>query len=351
MAACTSGIYEYLLISLGAGTYEVHAWDKNLKTNTVEIRTFTPGSDYFPLADGAIVDVRERQINGVWRVQLVQIDYSQTTTGYIRFIDLVSTSGDSNNRLLFGTRSGTTLTVKMYALQAKEETTTIFALQSSVVAPVAGYPTDGYVFTPGTYTNTPCLTSKLYTWSVSYCDGYVRRTTNASSGTLTNTTEVNSPTCGYTHPVTGGYDISERLRFRAISECPKNPVYIAWINTLGGIDYWLFERKQNITMDITSEGTYQENYTTLADTYGPEKQLKKQAQERMIVITENISASDREALKELYLSNKVFIIDASLNPLKEIIIAPGSFLVSDTSINSSSLQFEILLPKINTIGN
>ena len=350
MAACSSAYYEYYVKDLGAGFYQYYQWSKGFKTVAKITRSTIPGADYFPLENGAIVDVREYNS----RVQLVVIDYTSPSTDYLRYIDLSSTSGDTRNKLLLKTNNTGTnnVDIRMYALGLQEITNVSFALQTVYTAPIAGYPSDGYLYPEGTFTgHNPCMTSETKSFVIYTCDGYTRNTVTGSAGAIVTGVELNSPMCGYAAPVTGGYDITERKTFK-IEQCiPANPVYLCWLNTLGAWEQYLFGVTQTYELDVTSDGSYQENFNSIADTTNPDKVLKKRAQERMRLGASGLTHNQKDAVKELLYSPAVYILNSSLEIQMAVNPIPATFQTKRTSVELTDIEFEILLPEIITIGN
>lgn len=50
--------------------------------------------------------------------------------------------------------------------------------------------------------------------------------------------------------------VTEKKRVLIDQDCKPNPVYLAWLNKLGGWDYWLFSGTQTIGDDIESGGEF-----------------------------------------------------------------------------------------------
>lgn len=345
MAACSTNYYEYFVKDNGGGTYDYYIWRKSNKTVTIETRNTIP-SGHFPITNGEIIDIKQ---DGDY-AYAVTIDYSDPTNNYLNYVLLASTGGDTRNLIMSTVRSVGTYTVKLYALGLKEQTTIIYTLQTAYTAPVDGYPAEGYVYTPGAGTNTPCVNSDSYVHTINTCDGYTRKTVFINGSSLTNSEELNSTLCGYAEAQTVGFQISETLRFKVEDAC-VNPVYICWLNTLGGWDQWLFSGSQDIDLGVSGESSFLENYTFSEDTTNPLVNLKKQAGERMRLGANALTTNEKEALKEILYSPAVYIVASDLTIEKRVNVSTGTFRVRRTSSNLHDIEFEIILPDIQTIGN
>lgn len=345
MAACSTNAYEYFVKDNGDTTYDYYIWRKSNKSVAIETRNTIP-SGHFPIANGEIIDIKQ---DGNY-AYAVTIDYSDPTNNYLNYVLLDSTGGDTRNLIMSTVRSVGTYTVKLYALGLKEQTTIVYTLQTSYTAPVDGYPSEGYVFTPGAGTNTPCVNSDTYVHTISTCDGYTRKVVFINGSTLTESEELNSVNCGYAEPITVGYEISEVLRFKVEDAC-NNPVYLCWLNTLGGWEQWLFTGSQNVELDVSGDSKFMENFTYSDETTNPLVTLKKQAGKRMRLGANALTTNEKESIMELLYSPAVYIVDSSLTIESRVNISTGSFTVKKTSSNLHDIEFEIVLPAIQTIGN
>lgn len=141
--------------------------------------------------------------------------------------------------------------------------------------------------------------------------------------------------------------ITQPLNIKIEKPCKGPKVYIKWLNTLGGWDYWLFE-KDNIT-SISTANDIQidrnvfdwENADTIADL------IKKSAAKR-INIGATVSMDDAAALEGIYTSIKVMMM-TSLQPIKwqTVIVNNGTFETNRAKLAFLTMKFAINLPEIN----
>lgn len=364
MAQCSSTVYEYFYedISTIVPRYRIYRWRKTDNTTQgyisgVVIDSTPPASGSYPRNDGALVDIRE---NGD-KVQAVFIDYSATNGSYLRFQTLMSASGSPQNKLLKSSISGNTVTVKMYSVVRKEVTTLTFDWSVNYDTPPTNYPLTGYEFPTDPALDSPAVVLDPcfngYSRSVlsivdSWCDGYTYiQFTHDGSGGITETQTLNAELCGYVTPVTGGYPITEKKRIKYVRGCFISPVYLLWKNTKGGWDSWVFESNQKKSIDTQSLGSYQQNYTFISESTNPKKEIGKSALPKMVLGAENITISEKVGIQGLLYANKVYVLNADGSIQKEIRVIEGSFYSYDTSANTSSIEFEIEEPEINTIKN
>lgn len=364
MAQCSSTIYEYFYedISTIVPRYRIYRWRKTDNSTQgyisgVVIDSNPPEAGSFPRNDGALVDIRQNSD----RVQAVYIDYSSTNGSYLRFETLMSGSGSAVNKLLKTSISGTTVTVKMYSSVRKELTTLTFDWSVNYDSPPINYPTTGYEFPTDPALDSPSVTLSPcfsgYSRSVldivdAWCDGYTYIQYNHDgNGGIDETPELNAEACGYVIPVAGGYPITEKKRIKYVRGCFIAPVYLCWKNTKGGWDSWLFESNQKKSIDTQSLGSYQQNYTFISESTNSRKEIGKTALPKMVLGAENIDISEKVGIQGLLYSNKVYILNSDGSIQKEVRVVEGSFYSYDTSANTSSIEFEIEEPEINTLRN
>jgi len=330
-AACTSSIFIY-----GASTTESEVyfiWNKNTKVSYPGL--YYSVTDFKQLPIGSLLDVVE--INNQVFAVLVG---TNPTTPDVTYQLLTSSSGDEYNKLLSTVRTGYEVEVKMYALTAKETTTYTLDLSEF---------TDG---SPGE-TITPCFLNYTIADNIilaSWCDGFTYNEVTSQSGVATLAQTFNSITCGWQAPVSP-YTISETKKIEYRECILDNPVYITWKNLLGGWDYWLFQKNQVKTLVTQSLGSFQKNYVKISDINNPETERGKSAVDRMVLGAEMLTTEQKEVLKGLLLSNKVYITSAIGAVINDVKVVDGSFLINETEGNYHNIEFEIVLSEINTIKN
>lgn len=325
-ALCTLNDYILAEDPSAAGYYWY--WDKVLKT--LGSRAYASVDDFFELDENSVIDVAESG----GRVYIITKKASSTQP--INVIFLFSTSGDINNILLSAIVSGGVLTVTMYATVAKETTVLTFNMQvlDNASPPVAFTP----CFNNYTIANNVILTS--------WCDSFTLNEMVSVSGVATLVQTFNSVVCGFSVPISP-YRFSEELEIDFKTCVLSNPVCLVWKNLLGGWDYWVFQKKQTESLDTESLGVFRKNYNVISDITNPNTERGKIGGGRIVMGANDLTPSQKIGLKGLLLSNKVYILNQDGTINREVILAPGSFIIKD----SSSLEFQINDVEINTIKN
>ena len=325
---------DYIIELVSGSSNQYFYWDKVDKV--LRSRAYSSISDYYVLNNGSIIDVVES--GGV----VYLVTKGDQSLSIINYNPLSSTSGDFNNKLLSASVSGDTLTVVMYALIAKETTTLTYTMQTIT----NDSPAEDII---------PCFNDFLLadgTIITQWCDGFTLHQIIFSQSPFgaNETTTANSVICGYSAPA-DPFRVSEEKLIEFRGCVLNNPVYIVWKNTLGGWDYWLFQRNQTENLTTNSLGSYREDYNRIGDTTNPNKEIGKSASKKIILGTDDLDRDRVSGLSQLLYSNKKYILNANGTINREINILEGSFILRDTDGEKHSLEFQIEDVEINTIKN
>jgi len=324
----------YFILSLVEGETDLYnVWDKDIKQ--VVLQTYASVPDFYELSPGSVIDAVQ---SGQFVFLVVK-----GTTSIVDNIFLQSTSGDYYNTLLSATRSGSTLTVVMYASTAREITTRVFEFQTQTND---SPPLD----------ITPCFNDfELTDGSVikQWCEGttlkqviYVQ-----SPQGVEEVNTINSIACGYVTPPETNIRVTEIKGIDYVSCDFKNPVYLTWKNTLGGWDYWLFESNQTENIQTESIGSFTKDYTRIGDITNPDQEIGKTASKRITLYAVSLTTDQKIGLSQILYSNKIYIVNKDWTINREIKVLPGTFLLRETKNVLHEISFEILDAPINTITN
>jgi len=127
----------------------------------------------------------------------------------------------------------------------------------------------------------------------------------------------------------------------------KNGIFLMWINTLGGVDSWLFN-SQKETQKTKSLGFFKETESDYSLDHNPNKERGKISKKELSLISLNISESERKGLDSLLSSVKIWIYDKDNSALHEVNVKHGSFN-SNKGSNNQTLKITLLLQDRNTI--
>lgn len=149
--------------------------------------------------------------------------------------------------------------------------------------------------------------------------------------------------------------ITEKKRIKIDSACRKNPVFVAWINTLGGREYWLFDTIQTEGLTTEKGGTFEPYQIDLENSRGQIFDVSVFAQPHLTVYG-IIDNEDIQGIKSLLYSPRVEIL---MNPetweaegLTWQVFRPqqGSFKILNTDEIRSEFELTLDNPYINNIN-
>ena len=130
--------------------------------------------------------------------------------------------------------------------------------------------------------------------------------------------------------------------------CYDSPVYLCWLNPLGGFDYWLFHTNQD-SHDITeSRGSFESYIEDLADVNGRAEELGKRVQEEMDLGANQITIQQADGLRHLLRSPKVYRYMGTVDSVPQwqvVRVKTGSFLIRQSFENKADLSLTIILPE------
>ena len=158
--------------------------------------------------------------------------------------------------------------------------------------------------------------------------------------------------------MTGTLDtlLTERKMVLIEAECMETMIYLAWRNSLGGMEYWRFGHHQEYNLETNSFQVARKDISDLANAETYQDVISKQVKETMLLGAENLKVSEVAAFKQLLISTRVQML---MNPdtwvgdgapvWQTVIVVENSWMLYKNSDTEFGLQFEIELPKLNLI--
>jgi len=147
--------------------------------------------------------------------------------------------------------------------------------------------------------------------------------------------------------------VTESLRMKVDHECKDFPIYLTWLNSVGGYDYWLFFKTNKQKIKTKLENPYTKNIDNLATSIGNIEITGKKV-EPTIDFGARVMSEDMDGIAGLYGSPKVLYLT---NPetwqvdgakWRRVIINPGSLLVAESNISFLDVKMTMMLPIRNT---
>jgi hypothetical protein len=118
----------------------------------------------------------------------------------------------------------------------------------------------------------------------------------------------------------------------------RNPFYIRWRNPLGGFDYWLFEKRQEITATSSDTQTVERDLTLFSSARSTHKVYRRRGSLSYLVGATNLSAVEWEALNSIQLSSRIEYWDGT-NWIEIIPEDGDNLLINDKPAGEIEYQF------------
>ena len=153
--------------------------------------------------------------------------------------------------------------------------------------------------------------------------------------------------------------ITEKKKIKFDHECKDFPIYLTWLNRLGGYSYWLFFKEHTEKTKTKSENGYIKSIKDLENAIATNDITGKEA-EHSIQVGCRCKAEDMDGLTGLYESPKV---ERLMNPetwetdgtggqpfpiWQRVIVKSGSITILKTGIDFLEIKMTLELPFINT---
>ena len=141
----------------------------------------------------------------------------------------------------------------------------------------------------------------------------------------------------------------------------RNPVYLNWLGTNGGRNFWLFDTMQNDVLEVQDTGEFTPQVVDLATDIGNGEYLGKTAIPELICRA-YLELEDIRGLKGLLMSPDVLMLtnnetwqtdNTTTSPVshlpkwKRVKLLPQTFKVLNTNQTHAEIEVTLLLPTIN----
>lgn len=146
--------------------------------------------------------------------------------------------------------------------------------------------------------------------------------------------------------------VTEVKTIKVQGGCKSNPVYVSWINTLGGREHWLFHHIHTKQIDTAENGVFMKTNETLEDSTGNIFDISASAN-NVIIVNALVDIEDIEGLKTILYSPCVEML---FNPDTwqtespkwiNVRVVKGSFKLYQTDQVRNTFEIQLELPNIN----
>ena len=146
--------------------------------------------------------------------------------------------------------------------------------------------------------------------------------------------------------------VTEIKTIKVESGCKDNPVFVSWINTLGGREHWLFHRIQVKQIDTADSGVFVKTNTELETATGNVFDITAQAN-NILIVNALVDIEDIEGIKTMLYSPCVEMLvnpetwETELPKWLNIHVVKGSFRLYQTDQIKSIIEIQLEMPNIN----
>jgi len=140
--------------------------------------------------------------------------------------------------------------------------------------------------------------------------------------------------------------VTEKQRVNYVSCTPEKPFQLVWLNRLGGLDTWVFERHQEYTLDASDMDKFEPVIRYLQIANARQRVLKKEAYVSIKLGYEQLDEQQVIGINELHISPLVKVMNGTNEVV--VVVKEGSFMLYDRGESKHDLEFEIIIPKLYT---
>lgn len=142
-----------------------------------------------------------------------------------------------------------------------------------------------------------------------------------------------------------------------VDNCNRSgSIYLKWIGTKGGWNYFLFKHNKIEGLTTTAPGIFSPTTDDLALADSDTRFITKTAVPEIMLSAENLDAGDLTGIKSLLWSPQVFRLlnpeDWDLNGAQwqTVKVQPGKFTITQTNASLSRVEFVLQLVQINILS-
>lgn len=143
-----------------------------------------------------------------------------------------------------------------------------------------------------------------------------------------------------------GVQLSETLTIDVNQDCTAQDFYVAWLNYLGGYDYWNFMARKRYSIDVTESKTQEQNiFTDYPGSYGEFadsiiKQTVRKGKNQVIVNSQFLTSDQQDAIKLLMVSPLVQICTSQYDR-RTLLVDPNTLQVRRDQDDNKKMTFGV----------
>lgn len=141
----------------------------------------------------------------------------------------------------------------------------------------------------------------------------------------------------------GDHDLTESLQVNVNQNCIKNPLYLRWLNQLGGWNSWLFHGNYFEKNQVSESEIFEKSVEDISLVQGTIEYLKRNSNNRYLVGSETLTENDKRLVLSIARSRKVELYNLTDNTWLDVLVAPDTFDVFEFRESRTSIKLELML--------
>lgn len=128
-------------------------------------------------------------------------------------------------------------------------------------------------------------------------------------------------------------------------------VYLKWLNTMGGYNYWLFENTYSIDRSTKQLGEINTDFNNIDSTFGRTATLGKESQDTIKVVAELLNEDERAIVQGILDSPKIYLFTGrpyaqnDYNDWVEVTLKTGNARIKNARQPLTNFTFDLELPQ------
>lgn len=145
--------------------------------------------------------------------------------------------------------------------------------------------------------------------------------------------------------------VTEKLRVKIDHGCTEQPIYLNWLGTSGGRNYWLFRTRQAYGLNTAVTGTFKPYLPDIENAQGTTYDTGRDASPRL-TLGASLDIEDARGLDTLLYSPNVLMLAnpetwESEGPKWQVVrVVPGSYKLRETDQTRAEVELTIELCEI-----
>ena len=149
--------------------------------------------------------------------------------------------------------------------------------------------------------------------------------------------------------------VTEIKKINVVNCTPEQPVFLRWLNSLGGFDSWLFSKSQQVDVDVTQGDNFHQVVNYLEEENTNVNVIKKNGNLLMTLGADNLTLQQLQGIRSILGSPKVYWLQGQPQTNDfirlTVLVKTGTFKLYDTEDTRHRIEFQIISPNLYLQSN